>query len=1579
MKKFIILFTILSLVVLMFSCTLRDDSGTSPVDPEVESLTVTSPKSGDTLFTSSVFDIKWTSNTTQKLTLEYTHDNGNVWNLIASNIENTESYIWSPVPNTQSTQGRVRITAADSILTSTSEGLFSIARGTSKILTIVAPNGGELWLGNSNQVIKWISSGVDSVFLEYTLDNGLNWVRIASNAPSTGFYNWTPLPNTPSTNAKVRVIDASEGFPLDESDNVFSIEPADLITVTLPNGGEEWLAGSSQYIKWDTKLGIIPAGALTKTSKDVVSKKSSLNRLGKTSASSDGVLSSPNSIESVENVRIDYSVNAGANWNTIIASTPNTGIFFWNSLPNENSAQCLIRVSDATDGVPFDYNDESFSIYASLPEEIEVLAPNGGETWAAGTSQEVKWTSKDVSFVKIEYTIDNGVSWNSIVESTPSDGFYTWEQLPTGAATNCRIKISEATTGTPSDMSDNLFSISPEPSINLISPNGGETLQSGSSINLTWNSINIANIKIEYTLNGGAEWVLIADNVESTGTYTWENIPDVNSSQVKIKISDADDNMPFDISDENLSISNQIVQNLEMVSPNGGEFWEANTAKNITWNSSAITHIKIEFTANNGLDWEVVEDSLPSSGSYDWTVPNVNSTQAKIRLSDAIDGDPVDESNGTFRIKQAGILKLLSPESGDNWVAGDLNRIEWEAKNVEKVKIEFTTTNAIYDPTATYFDDEWFSLVTNAPGAAGFYETRFTIPSTEYRLRISDAEFDEPVDFSGLFTVKGQPAYTLALTTPNGGEDWLIGEPYEITWTSENVERIAIDYSINNGTTWNNIIADAPSNGLYNWVVTDIENRSDLCKIRIRHSADSTIFDMSDNPFSIHPKDKLLRVIAPNGGENLVSGISTRVEWTSAGVENVDMYFTIDNAVSWKEVVTGLKSTGAYQWTPPDTSSSLARIKIVDSDDSSIQDESDSYFNIHKANDGEIIVLYPNGGEQLQAAGSADIKWQSENVKNVKIEYSHNNGSDWETLIASTPTDPGFYSWNPVPNSQTTHGIIRISDASRSDINDVSNATFIINNSSVVTQTITLAAPNGGEVWVAGESHPINWNSSNIDFVTIEYSVDNGNTWITVAENRNNTGSIQWTVPDAVSTSALVKVKDSFDGAPEDVSNSVFSIKPLPSITLISPNGGEILTEGSRKPITWTSQYVQNVRIEFSANNGGSWQELVASTPSDGNWIWDPVSGNISDLCAIKVSDADRNDISDISESTFSIEELIDQISGEPASIFLVSQSLDAIGVTESGSPETAQITFEVQDSSGTPIDISHAVDVSFRFGAQPNGGEILAPSIVRTNELGQVTVNLTSGTIAGAVQVISEIDFNGEIIRSKPVNIAIHGGLPDDAHFSIGPSQVNYPYLHKLAAEGSITALIGDKYSNPVRPGTAVYFSTEAGVIGGSGLTDALGRTTVTLLSGDPQPNDPVDGPGFFYVTGETIDENDVQIRTKTRVLYSGYPQITVAPLGFTITNGGSQAFSYTVMDENGNPLAPGNTYTVSVVSSGDAALSGDVKITMPDVQVGATSFSFVLYDSNSDEINPANATIIISVNGPNGIASAAVGGTIE
>lgn len=334
-------------------------------------------------------------------------------------------------------------------------------------------------------------------------------------------------------------------------------------------------------------------------------------------------------------------------------------------------------------------------------------------------------------------------------------------------------------------------------------------------------------------------------------------------------------------------------------------------------------------------------------------------------------------------------------------------------------------------------------------------------------------------------------------------------------------------------------------------------------------------------------------------------------------------------------------------------------------------------------------------------------------------------------------------------------------------------------------------------------------------------------------------------------------------------------------------------------------------------------------------------------------------------------------ISGAASSIHLVSQSATSIGVIESGSNETAQITFEVLDSTGVAINVDNAVVVNFTFGAVPGGGEYLYPASIQTNALGRATVTLNTGTKAGVAQIIAEVVLPNRTIRSEPVLLAIHGGFPDPAHFAVASDALNYPLYGIIGEQIQFTAFAGDKYSNPVRPGTSVYFSSNSGIIAGSAQTDDLGRADVTLLT-QPFPADPIFGPGFFTVEATTIDENNTSISTNTVRMLSGLADIhDVNPGTIDIANGGSQEFTFIVSDGNGNPLSKGATINVSA-PEGDIKVSGNVSVILPDTQSPSfTMFSFSAYDSDPTVNNLKRAEVKITVSGPNGSTSYTIIGT--
>ncbi|MCK4814002.1 MAG: hypothetical protein KAT14_08710, partial [Candidatus Marinimicrobia bacterium] len=92
---------------------------------------------------------------------------------------------------------------------------------------------------------------------------------------------------------------------------------------------------------------------------------------------------------------------------------------------------------------------------------ITVTYPNGGEIITAGSSVTLTWTyTGTISNVKIEFSPDNGENWTMLFDSVPNTGSYT-DTIPayTPPSSNCLVRISDASDGTPSDTSDAVFTI----------------------------------------------------------------------------------------------------------------------------------------------------------------------------------------------------------------------------------------------------------------------------------------------------------------------------------------------------------------------------------------------------------------------------------------------------------------------------------------------------------------------------------------------------------------------------------------------------------------------------------------------------------------------------------------------------------------------------------------------------------------------------------------------------------------------------------------------------------------------------------------------------------------------------------------------------------------------------------------------------------------------------------------------------------------------------------------------------------------------------------------------------------------
>ncbi len=328
------------------------------------------------------------------------------------------------------------------------------------------------------------------------------------------------------------------------------------------------------------------------------------------------------------------------------------------------------------------------------------------------------------------------------------------------------------------------------------------------------------------------------------------------------------------------------------------------------------------------------------------------------------------------------------------------------------------------------------------------------------------------------------------------------------------------------------------------------------------------------------------------------------------------------------------------------------------------------------------------------------------------------------------------------------------------------------------------------------------------------------------------------------------------------------------------------------------------------------------------------------------------------------------------ASIALISSSSTDLSIAGVGGTENATLTYEVRDSVGAPITIENKAVVSFKTNFSPNtytpGGTAptILPSIDSTDASGRIRVSILSGTQAGALQLDAIINLTSPVrtIKSQPVKISVNSGFADQGHFTIAPAVYNFPGLQKAFYSTTITVQVGDKYSNPVKEGTTVYFNSANGLIQTQqGLTDKNGFVSMALYSGNPYPLSPnlASGltNGFSRVYARTIGRDSSFITDSLEILWTGSPVITKTDAinTFTILNGGSEGpFTFTVQDYLGHPMSAGTTITVDAPG---LTVNGDANVTMPDTKssgAGLTSFSFTVKDANTTDTDPPAVSLI-------------------
>jgi len=454
-------------------------------------------------------------------------------------------------------------------------------------LRVTSPNGGDMWQTGSIRYITWtaasgLANQTADIKLEFaipacaqsgqpvncmiavraplTIASGVN-LNAGSYAWNVGNGPWTtaqgpcsvndcPYPNTAVPDGQYKIqICPTNGSQCDESDSYFNI-----ISGTVSNSQTPVING----IDAPTSLSVNQTGTWTVHATDPLN----------------GTLSY--SVDWGDAPVVGTNAYSGISTQSFLQSTTFTHSY---SIAGTYTVRFTVRNGS---GLTVQTSSTIMVGNLNIAGPLKIISPNGGEVWLRGTAQNITWTSPyyfaaataDLKITRTyvcatgmmcpqiayaPYTIatnipinQNSYSWNVGSAMNYSNGS---QALPDGQYS---VQICQSGTSV-CDSSDNAFTITSgttaSPAINVISPNGGENWNNGSTHQIMWTYSNAdANSKVDLYLGhliyppcaspiGGVppactpqfqtQYVL-DKNVAANAMYNWIVGTDTNNNAVQV-------------------------------------------------------------------------------------------------------------------------------------------------------------------------------------------------------------------------------------------------------------------------------------------------------------------------------------------------------------------------------------------------------------------------------------------------------------------------------------------------------------------------------------------------------------------------------------------------------------------------------------------------------------------------------------------------------------------------------------------------------------------------------------------------------------------------------------------------------------------------------------------------------------------------------------------------------------------------------------------------------------------------------------------------------------------------------------
>jgi galactose oxidase len=156
------------------------------------------------------------------------------------------------------------------------------------------------------------------------------------------------------------------------------------------------------------------------------------------------------------------------------------------------------------------------------------------------------------------------------------------------------------------------------------------------------------------------------------------------------QVAASSDDLTFALGLEVTQASGPVSDALVVTAPNGGEIFQPGVSTSITWSSTgAVSSVDLALSPDSGASWSPIAFGVANTGVYAWTVPDVSTSKALVRVSRVGDTTPLsDTSNAPFTIsRQTSVLAIpfrstwkyldTNVDPGAQWPMPEFNDSAW--------------------------------------------------------------------------------------------------------------------------------------------------------------------------------------------------------------------------------------------------------------------------------------------------------------------------------------------------------------------------------------------------------------------------------------------------------------------------------------------------------------------------------------------------------------------------------------------------------------------------------------------------------------------------------------------------------------------------------------------------------------------------------------------------------------------------------------------------------------------------------------------------------------------------------------